>query len=125
MKLPYEDWECFQAGLYRANYDEWTSGIEQSAELLRSDWLYEAMKHVSENWSHSANHYFTKNAGAWVPWLGHAACCFEFGVPNWVVKKAWHVLTMDEQCRANAVAHQVYNEWKMESEVYNGQGVLI
>lgn len=125
MSLPYEKWECFKAGLYKTNYETWKEDVERCADLLRSDELYHSMVYVSENWSNSAQHYFKQSKAAWQPWLGHSACCFEIGVPNWVTKKAWHLLSPEEQMRANCMAENVYFEWCEKNGVGDGQTVLV
>jgi hypothetical protein len=126
MKMPYEDWECFKAGMYRTECENWQDVQGQCVELLSSDELIETMLHITVAWPVSTKHYFTKSAGTWVPWLGHASCCFELGAPNWVTKKAWHDLSRDQQAQANMAAASAHENYMDRLGVKNdGQGVLI
>lgn len=118
MKLPYENWECFQAGLYRTQCEAWPDAMVTAHQLLSSADIEETMIHVVQTWRVSREHYFKQSESTWRPWMGHAACCFEIGCPNWVTKKAWHLLTADEQYQADSIARKVHGEW-------NGQGLLI
>ena len=108
---PYEQWECYQRGMYRSSCDDAKALAIQCRDLLASDELEDTMRHVANQWSISAEQHLPQNAGTYRPWLGHSACCFEFGAPNWVTKKGWHLLTVDEQEKANAIADRIRNEW--------------
>lgn len=120
---PYSSWECYKAGMYKSTYkSDLTSSIEQCRELLsQREGLREAMSHVSQHWETSAAQHLTQSAATYRPWLGHAACCFEYGVPNWITKKAWNLLTPDQQMQANSVADAVRDEWMRQS---NGQDLF-
>lgn len=106
-------WEDYRAGQYALVYRDQAVGIESSAWLLAdSAMLGAAMSAVAREWVHAAEHNLTNQERNRRAWLGQAACCFEFGVPDFVVKTAWHQLSSDQQDAANAVADQVIAEWE-------------
>lgn len=109
----HERWEDYAAGQYALRYADKTVGIESSAWLLSEPVeLYAAMSAVCREWPNASEHNLTNREQNRQAWLGQAACCFKFGVPDFVVKSAWHTLTEAQQQAANAVADQVMNEWE-------------
>lgn len=118
---PYNEWECYQHGMYAGNCDDMPETVEMCRSLLASPALVESMRHVAFSWPMSAAQHLSQGASTYRPWLGHAACCFEFGAPNFVTKKAWHKLTPDEQWQANAIADRARKEWLDQT---NGQDLF-
>lgn len=45
-------------------------------------------------------------------WLGQAACCYAYGVPEFMTKYGWRFLTEEQQAKANAVADEVIKYWE-------------
>ena len=125
MTAPYEKWECFKRGMYKTACADWQEKMLLCADLLRSDGFFDSATHVAESWVNSAAEHLPKTSATYRPWLGHAACALEFGVPNWVTKKAWHLLSADEQQKANAIADSVRVNWIKEQGLDNGQDLLV
>jgi hypothetical protein len=48
-----------------------------------------AMKLVTENWHYSCEHNLSNLSINRKAWLGHAACCFQHGYPEYLVRQAW------------------------------------
>ena len=44
-------------------------------------------------------------------WLGHAGCCIAAGSPEDCTRLGWHMLTEEEQDKANAAADRAIEEW--------------
>jgi hypothetical protein len=125
MSNPYENWECFKYQMYVTRCDDWENLMVQCAEFLSSEGLRETMHYIVENWEVSARHHLEQGPSTWRPWLGHSSCCFEFGVPNWVTKKAWHLMSRDFQVQANAYADDAKAHWISLNGDHNGQDLLI
>lgn len=95
-------------------YGRQAEGELRSAALLADgDELYAAMSAVTREWPNASEHQLSNTERNRRAWLGQAACCYVLGVPDFVVKSAWHTLPTTMQDAANAVADQVIGEWEM------------
>ena len=65
------------------------------------------MRWVAYNWPFSAEMNLTNRGLNRQAWLGQAACCHKHGVPEYLTKKAWHLLNDDQRNIANGVADEV------------------
>jgi len=120
---PYQEWECYQNGMYSQEKDNDIDLIEKSRNLLSDkDATMEAMTSVILSWKKSCEHYLTDLSSNRRAWLGQAACCFEHGSSEQATCKAWWQLTDEQRFVANAVADSVINEWEQE---HVGGGVCL
>ena len=75
--------------------------------------LYGAyMVRVTREWRYSCENALTDSAINQKAWLGHAACALAFNCPENIVRKAWGLLTTDQQQKANNEAAKAIAAWK-------------
>jgi hypothetical protein len=112
----YLKWEDWKAGMYRPlqqDSPEAEELISLACHLLSSPrLLYRAMSSVSKRWRHASEMNLSHIAINRRAWLGQAACCYEYKVPEHLTKQAWHRLSQDQQTKANAIADKVIFEWE-------------
>lgn len=109
----HSKWEDYRAGFYALVYGPQAEGAADAAKLLADpDELYAAMSAVSREWPIAAEVNLTNPHTNRQAWLGQAACCFRLGVPEFVTKQGWWLLSDAEREAANAVADQVRAEWE-------------
>lgn len=49
-----------------------------------------------------------------IAWLGQCACCLYGGIKQDETKKAWHLLSEEQQQKANEIARKLIEEWEVE-----------
>ena len=110
----YTLWEDWQAGMYRGLRSEESETLPgRCKELLNDcDSLYVGMMRVIDTWIIAAEFHLSNIAFNRQAWLGRAACCLEHDAPLEATQIAWHLLSWDAQCRANAVADGIISEWE-------------
>lgn len=112
----YEKWEDFKAGQFRAVGCDMAANEELiglAMQLLsNTENLYEAMTSVTLDWVIAAETNLTNRSINRRAWLGQAACCYEFSVPEDLTKAAWWRISTPERDRANGVADRVITEWE-------------
>lgn len=119
---PAHLWEDAQNGLFKLTPtpqdQDGIKMIAASRELLSSpDALHDAMMHVAFEWRFSAEVNLSNRSMNRQAWLGQAACCFECGANEDLVKAAWRTLSSDEMEAANGVADMVIAQWENERKV--------
>lgn len=110
----YKKWEDYHNGMFRkVNAIDDHFLIGKAVELLSNqDICYQAMKRVVNEWKYSSEHNLTNISQNRRAWLGQAACCIEFGVPEELTRIAWSSMSVDKQDKANAIADIVIQEWE-------------
>lgn len=110
----YLTWEDYQHGMYRqTNLKADIARVTACSEVLANPAsLLQAMRRVITEWTVSSAVNLSHRAINRQAWLGQAACCLIHGAPEHVTKAGWHLLTQDQQDKANAVADQVVAEWE-------------
>jgi hypothetical protein len=63
-----------------------------------------AMMEVVENWKYCIHHHLTDNSINKRAYIGHAACNYKFGWPEYLVRMAWNQLTDKQRYLANKQA---------------------
>lgn len=118
----YELWEDYQNGMYHTKNDGNEEIRKEQALLMFKDLdlLYEKMKYVASNWTHSAEVNFTNPSINYQAWLGQACNCYYTGCSETETIEVWHLLNDEERKKANDIADKVFNEWKIEYEKNNG-----
>jgi hypothetical protein len=110
----YEDWEEWQAGMYRKTCDDPFTAIRNAQMILSSEFCVVHMMEAVRNYPTGAAVAFSDPSRAGRSWLGAAACCNSENVPEYITRIAWSRLTPFEQARANAHADIVIREWQVE-----------
>lgn len=102
----YTLWEDFINGMWRNETKEYEeTHFEEIVNFTGNHNLYgEAMLNMVENWNNTCLHNLTDNNINKRAFVGHAACCFKFGWPEYLVRRAWNTLSKEQQINANAMA---------------------
>lgn len=111
----YDKWECHKAGFYASKFEGLTKDqAEQAyADFLSDDDAFKnALEGVISEWVHSCQHYLTNKAMNRIAWLGQAAMCYATGIPS-VYCSGFNRLSDEEQFRANMIALDYLNKWRL------------
>ena len=114
---PYWLWEDFNAGLYTL-MGHWTEQqeeemVEKAKALLCDSQLFRKVAlEVIAKWKHAAEVNLTNPSRNKQAWIGQASCCYHFGVPEYITKYAWRLMTPEQQLEANQVADSVIQVWE-------------
>lgn len=115
---PYTEWEDFKNGMWRK-----VSKIEEermlpiAIEFTGDHEKYgAAMMEVIKSWVKSCQHNLTDENINQQAWIGHAACCFKLGLPEYIVRAAWGYLTKEQQDKANQMADRAIFQWKAQQK---------
>jgi hypothetical protein len=111
----YEKWEDWAGGLYNAVAISEESEFIEEAVLVLSvpENCLHAMRYAIHNWTFSCEQNLSNRNRNRRAWLGQAACCIAFGVPEYLTKTAWNTLPESTQAKANEIAEAVIKEWEL------------
>jgi hypothetical protein len=113
---PYWLWEEFKAGMWRketVGYEQ--INFESIIEFTGNHEAYgAAMLEVIEHWQISCEDKLTNLSINRKAWLGHAACCYKHGYPEYLVRKAWGTLTENQRELANKKAEEAIKLWEQK-----------
>lgn len=105
----YKNWEDWQNGMYRDVKDK-QYYLNKAIECLRNP--YEPMIKVTNEWRYSSRENLSDLTSNRKSWLGQAACCYQFRVPEHITRMAWGKLTKEERINANKIAQKVIKKWE-------------
>lgn len=111
----WEKWECYPAGFHENHgpFPGWDDDALRDiyATFLRNDNLFRAaLERVLAEWPISCEHNLTNRNTNRIAWLGQAAVCIAFRVPQ-AYRGGFYLLTHEEQERANDTALEYLNRW--------------
>jgi len=107
----YKKWEDYQNGLYSDFLDS-EKGVSDAFYLLTNPDVFASVcDDLLLQWSVSTlvnmtNPNINKRA-----WIGQAACCFKYGVPEHLTRLAWSQMTTEQRFSANCVAESKIKQW--------------
>jgi len=109
-------WEDWKKGMYEKdgrNLEEQQKLSMFAKNLLSNPVLFEniALRVISE-WKYATEFNLSNTSRNRQAWLGQASCCFAYGVPEYITKMGWHMLTEEQQKEANKIADEVINQWE-------------
>lgn len=108
----YEVWEDYHHGMYQDGNS--SALISKAVRLLSSvKALIKAMRYVAFHWVCSAEMNLSNVNRNRQAWLGQAACCHAYDVPENLTKEAWRRLPQEVRDRANRIADLVIMEWEI------------
>lgn len=113
----YDKWECHKAGFYNSTMEGMTTEeCEQAYHslLTNEDLFRETLDKVITEWKHSCEHYLTNVSMNRIAWLGQASLCYARGIPS-TFRGGFHLLTPEEQDKANEIALEYLNIWLMNN----------
>lgn len=105
----YTNWEDWKNGMYR-DVKEKEYYIKKAIECLRDPYL--SMYGVIKEWKQSTKENLSDISSNRRSWLGQAACCYKYGVPENLTRVAWGLLTSEERINANKTADKIIKLWE-------------
>jgi hypothetical protein len=115
---PYWLWEEFISGMWRKETIEYEqANFENIVQFTGNHEIYgDAMLEVIENWQISCEDKLSNISLNRKAWLGHAACCYKHGYPEYLVRKAWGTLTENQRELANNKANEAIKLWEQKQK---------
>lgn len=120
----YEMWEDYQNGMWAKiiSFEE-ERMVEDAMHLLCSDGVGFACESVFDKWPIATKINLTNAQQNRRAWLGQAACCLMFGVPEDITRVAWGLMTETQKMNANRIAEIKIQKW-INKNKDNGQKVF-
>lgn len=127
--VPYWMWEDLINGMWRKlPKEEELEMLTKSIEFT-GDWVKygAAMIEVVKAWPLTMLNNLTNPSMNKRAFLGHCACCYEFGCPEYITRLAWRELTDRQRFDADEIAQMVIDEWheKTDLSAYQNMGVKV
>lgn len=113
----HDKWECYRAGFYSSSHPTMSKEECEAAyaEFLKDEKQFRrGLKKVISQWKYSCEHYLTNASMNRIAWLGQAAVCVEKGISS-DFRAGFHLLTEDEQNKANGIALEYLNKWLVKN----------
>lgn len=108
----YDVWEDHAHGMFDDSADQ--TLLEHAVSLLSNqEMLYRCMCRAVFEWPLSAEMNLTNRSRNRQAWLGQAACCVTYGVPENLTKQAWRGLSEESRVLANACADMVIADFEL------------
>ncbi len=118
---PYWLWEDYLHRMYETPLKSKINGIDEEERLLKvveclgnEKTCYKYMKLVIDQWKYACEYRLTNKSLNRIAWLGQCACCLYGGIKQDETKKAWHLLSEEQQQKANEIARKLIEEWEVE-----------
>ena len=111
----YSKWEDVKNGILKNGFDEKTTEeLTQMAKslLCDSDEFYKFAKKVINEWEYASEQHLSNKSRNRQAWIGQATCCYRYGVPEYITKYAWRMMTKEEQDEANYIADGIIKLWE-------------
>lgn len=120
----YENWEDYKAGMYRTDIINESFFINKATLMLCDNSLFlETCIEILNNWVFSSEANLTNSECNRKAWLGQAACCYKFNVPEILTRKAWNNLCNEQQFKANKIAEIVIRHYEDKNrKIHSGLG---
>ena len=107
----WNEWEDYQAGLYRSQGAIRPEKFVASLSLLSDgEQFSEVAREMIREWPVAAAHNLALPSGKRA-WIGQAACCYAHGATGDETRYAWGRLSNQVQIAANRVADTVADEY--------------
>ena len=112
---PYWLWEDYLAGMWSKVEKE---GMMEQAIIFTGDHeaYGESMQMIVREWPYACQHNLTCTSMNRLAWIGHAACAFTHGLPEFVVRKAWWNLTELQRNLADKQSQKALDWWINEEK---------
>ena len=112
---PYIEWEDWLNGMWRkVETGERDELLRQAIEFTGNWERYgAAMREVILAWPRTMLNHLTNTSINQRAFVGHCAVCFKVGMPESVTREAWKHLTDEQRTKADLVAQQAIDSWKI------------
>jgi lysine/ornithine N-monooxygenase len=113
---PYHVWEDWINGMWRTvTKDEYDSYLKWAIQFTGDHVKYgESMGLVIKEWENTMLHNLTNQSINKRAFLGHCACCFNSGCPEYIVRDAWKLLSDMQRLQADDIAQKHIDNWMNE-----------
>ena len=127
----WDEWECYPAGFYENRPKDKNMTDEECREQYRAllaniPLFRDTLSRVMKEWPNSCEHYLSNERMNRVAWLGQAALCVTYGIPQ-RYRGGYMLLSDEEKAAADNAALDALNDWlwsRGEEEVdLEGAGV--
>lgn len=114
----YSKWEDCKNGILKDNYSE--KEVEEMTQqakrlLCNLELFYCVAIEMIKKWKYSAEQHLSNTSRNRQAWIGQASCCYKYGIPEYITKYAWRLMTKEEQDDANYIANGIINLWEKEN----------
>jgi hypothetical protein len=111
---PYWEWEDWKAGMWRkVSAKEERKFLPIAVEFTGNHVLYGThMMAIVTEWPVSCEHNLTDASLNKIAWIGHAACAHAKGIPEYIVRRAWSVLSDEQRDLANERSEMALSFWR-------------
>lgn len=119
---PYWLWEDYINGMWRTVSKQEESTFLDWAICFTGDHVEygKAMGIVMYEWKETMLHNLTNNSINRRAFLGHCACCYTSGCPEYIVRQAWKMLNDEQRMSADNEAEIRINKWLNEYKTNSG-----
>ena len=113
----YRKWEDYKNGMFSHYKKEDEEVLISLAIKVLSDPVFfdSILNKVYNEWIYSKEENLSKKGSNRQSWLGQAACCYKYKVPEVLTRKAWGKLSNKERYLANKVADKYINGYEEEN----------
>ena len=120
----YQDWEDYKAGMYSTDYKNEEILVSDSIKMLsNTDLFFHTCIDLIQDWTVSASVNLTNKSCNRKAWLGQAACCYAYNVPEICTRIAWGKLSNEQQIDANIIADKVIRIYENQNRrLYSNMG---
>lgn len=112
--VPWDAWECFEAGMYDSDYrvgHDFESFKKAYADFLADNERFRAAAiEMASAWPLSCKNFLTNKNINRIAWIGQASACYELGLSS-AFRGGFWLLTPGQQSEANRVATCVLRDW--------------
>ena len=112
----YQKWEDFKNGMWRKVSPEDEVSMLAEAKAFTGDHTKYglAMMRVIREWPLTCEHNLTDNSINQKAFIGHCAVTLQLGIPEYITRMAWGMLTEEQQTKANERAQHAIDTWKLD-----------
>lgn len=115
--IHYEKWECWKHDLYKTRKVD-DEKVIKCRDILQDVALCDKwFSIVSREWPNSSKVHLSNRTINRQAWLGHAAFCISHGSNENEGILGWHLITPEQQQRANAIADYYINLFERENNL--------
>lgn len=111
---PYDQWEEIRFNMWGECFgEEEKKWIERAIHFTGDHILYgEWMNRALSDWPVSSENALTDRYINKKAWVGHAAAAYALFIPEHITRKAWGLLTNEQQYLANKQAERAIRAWQ-------------
>ena len=119
--IPYWDWEDYIGGMWKKlPKDIEPAKLQLAVDFTGDHILYgSAMTEVMHYWPKTMENSLTNKAINRKAFLGHCAVCFKLGIPEYITREAWGLLSNEQRFNANMAAEKNIKNYEVEYKAKN------